>query len=107
MPLVQLLKQTVDIIESLTRMRPLMGFEMRALGIDLLAPGKLAFVYPALRIGWTVLVAPRVMPVGYGGCRSSGSSLCVLRTSDRRKTIRRNGDQSAKNVIYFSFHWRQ
>lgn len=46
-------------------MCPLVGFKMRTLGINLFASRKLAFVYPALRVGWAVLVAPCMMPVGY------------------------------------------
>lgn len=88
---------------SLTRVRPLMGLEMRALGVDLLASGELAFVYPALRVGRTVLVAPRVVPVGDVVGRGRGRArVCVLRAGDRREAVRRDGDQSAKkNAICF------
>lgn len=49
-------------MSQLTRVRPLVGLEVRALGVDLLAARELALVYPALRVGRTVLVAPRVVP---------------------------------------------
>lgn len=52
-------------VTSLTRMCPLVSLKMRTLGINLFASRKLAFVYPAFRVGWAVLVAPCVMPVGY------------------------------------------
>lgn len=51
------------LVRLFTRMRPLVGFKMRAFGINLLASWKLAFVYPTFCIGRAVLVAPRVMPV--------------------------------------------
>lgn len=80
-------------------MRPLMGLEMRALGIHLLAPGELAFVYPAFRVGRTVLVAPRVVPVSHGGRGRGCARVRVLRAGYRGEAVRRDGDQSAKNAI--------
>lgn len=73
-----------------------MGFEMRALGIHLLASGELAFVYSAFRVGRTVLVAPRVVPVGHGVPGRRCARVCVLRAGDRGEAVRRDGDQSAK-----------
>lgn len=81
-----------------------MGLEMRALGVHLLAAGELAFVYPALRVGRTVLVAPRVVPVGDVGRGRGRARVCVLRAGDRREAVRRDGDQSAK-TRFASFHW--
>jgi len=84
---------------SLTRVRPLVSLEMRALGVHLLASGERAFVYPALRVGRTVLVAPRVVPVGHGGRRGrSCARVRVLRAGDRGEAIRRDGDQSANRA---------
>jgi len=84
---------------SLTRVRPLVSLEMRALGVHLLASGERAFVYPALRVGRTVLVAPRVVPVGHGGRRGrSCARVRVLRAGDRGEAIRRDGDQSANRI---------
>lgn len=82
----------------LSRVRPLMSLEMRALGVDFLASWKLAFVYPALRVGRTVLVAPRVVPVGHGGCGRGRTRVCVLRAGDRGEAVRRNGDQSCDTL---------
>lgn len=95
------LLHTVAESNSLTRVRPLMGLEMRALGIHFLASGELAFVYPALRVGRTVLVAPCVVPVGHGGRGRGCTRVCVLRAGDRGEAVRRDGDQSAKNAICF------
>jgi len=86
-----------------------MGLEMRALGIHLLAPRELAFVYPAFRVGRTVLVAPRVVPVSHGGCGSGCARVRMLRAGYRGEAVRRDGDQSAKtrfacsHWLYFSF----
>lgn len=82
--------------DRLTRVRPLMSLQVRALGVHLLATRKLAFVYPALRVRWTVLVAPRMVPVSHGTRSCSGSCMCVLRACDRLVAIRCDGDQSAK-----------
>lgn len=74
-----------------------MGLEMRALGVHLLASRELAFVYPAFRVGRTVLVASRVVPVGHRGGRDRGCTrVRVLRAGHRGKAVRRDGDQSAK-----------
>lgn len=78
-----------------------MGFEMRTLGIHLLASGELAFVYPAFRVGRTVLVAPRVVPVSHGGRGRGCARVRVLRAGYRGEAVRRDGDQSAKNAICF------
>lgn len=72
---------------------------MRALGIHFLASGELTFVYPALRVGRTVLVAPCVVSVGHGGCGRGCTRVCVLRAGDRGEAVRRDGDQSAKEKI--------
>lgn len=78
-----------------------MSLEMRALGVHLLASGELAFVYPALRVRRTVLVAPRVVPVvGDGGRRGRGCArVRVLRAADRGEAVRRYGDQSTRTRI--------
>lgn len=78
-----------------------MGLQMRAFGVYLLAPGELAFVYPAFRVGRTVLVAPRVVPVGHGGRGCSCARVRVLRAGYRGEAVRRDGDQSGKNTICF------
>jgi len=106
------LEQTIDsgsaprrlnVPASLTRVRPLVSLEMRALGVHLLASGERALVYPALRVGRTVLVAPRVVPVGHGGRRGrSCARVRVLRAGDRGEAIRRDGDQSANRIHPFS-----
>lgn len=88
---------------SLTCVRPLMSLQVRALGVHLLATRKLAFVYPALRVGRTVLVTPRVVPVSHGARSCSGARVCVLRACDRGVTIRCDGDQSARKQGKNSF----
>lgn len=84
-----------------------MGLEMRALGVHLLASRELAFVYPAFRVGRTVLVASRVVPVGHGGRGRGRARVRVLRAGHRGEAVRRDGDQSAKkrarsHWLYFS-----
>lgn len=86
------------LVRLLSCVRPLMGFQMRALGVYLLATRKLAFVYPALRIRWTVLVAPRVVPVSYGARSCSCPCVCMLRASNCGVTIRCDGDQSCDTL---------
>lgn len=83
-------------VDSLTRVRPLMGFEVRALGVHLLAAEKLAFVYPALRVGRTVLVAPRVVSIGHVVRGCGCARVRVLRAGDRGEAVRCDGDHSAK-----------
>jgi len=81
-----------------------MGLEMRALGVHLLAPGELAFVYPAFRVRRTVFVAPRVVPVSHGGRGRGCARVRVLRAGYRGEAVRRDGDQSAK-TRFASSHW--
>lgn len=83
-------------VTQLTCVRPLMGFQVRALRVHLLATRELAFVYPALRVRRTVLVAPRVVPVGHGVRSCSCPCVCVLRACDRGVAVRCDGDQSAR-----------
>lgn len=84
-----------------------MGLEMRALGVHLLASGELAFVYPAFRVGRTVLVASRVVPVGHGGRGRGCTRVRVLRAGYRGEAVRRDGDQSAKKrkMRFPRSHW--
>ena len=77
---------------------------MRALSIHFLAPGELAFVYPAFRVGRTVLIAPRVVPVGHSGRGCSCACVRVLRAGYRGEAVRRDGDQSEK-IRFASSHW--
>ena len=85
-----------------------MSLQMRALGVHLLAPRELAFVYPAFRVGRTVLVAPRMVPVGHSGRSCSCTRVRVLRAGYRGEAVRRDGDQSGKtrfassHSLYFS-----
>lgn len=91
---------------ELTRVRPLVGLEVRALGVDLLAAGELALVYPTLHVGWTVLVAPRVVAAhaaSHHRRRPRGRVHRALRrrrrrrrrrAADRGEAARRHRDQS-------------
>lgn len=86
------------LVRLFSRVRPLMGLEMRALGVHLLASGELAFVYPAFRVGRTVLVASRVVPVGHGGRGRGCTRVRVLRAGYRGEAVRRDGDQSCDTL---------
>lgn len=56
--------------KSLTCVRPLVGLEVRTLGVDFLAASELAFMYPSLGVGG--VVEPRVVLGGDGGERGCG-----------------------------------
>lgn len=86
------------LVRLLSRVRPLMGFEMRALGVHLLAAGKLAFVYPALRVRRTVLVAPRVVSIGHVVRGCGRARVRVLRAGDRGEAVRCDGDHSCATL---------
>lgn len=86
------------LVRFLPRVRPLMSLQMRALGVHLLAPRELAFVYPAFRVGRTVLVAPRMVPVGHSGRSCSCTRVRVLRAGYRGEAVRRDGDQSCNTL---------
>lgn len=63
-------------------------------------------MYPAFRVGRTVLVAPRVVPVSHGGRGRGCARVRVLRAGYRGEAVRRDGDQSAKKKTRFaSSHW--
>ena len=94
-------------------MRPLVGLEVRALGVDLLAAWELALVYPALRVGRTVLVTPRVVPaarahVATGDDRRRADVRVLRRAAHRGEAaVRRHRDQSGdtERLDFFFFNW--